>query len=201
MSDHLTRPTVLVLNRNWQAIHVKSASQAFAMMATDVATAIDIDGASMIPVKWNDWIKLPVRSQDDFAATPRHKIRIPTVIVLGKFSKVPSKKPKFSPRAVKERDQFTCQYCGHTSKDHPNDFNMDHVIPRSRKGKTEWSNIVTSCIPCNSKKADRTPEEAGMRLRNQPVVPKEITVTQRIVNTHGVPDWDLFAVRRPNVQN
>ena len=106
--DHLRKETVLVLNRNWQAIHVKNPTEALSMMFADSATGLDIRGEdNMVPLRWNDWIALTVEDEtDDFIQTVRGKIKIPKVIVLCNYDKVPRKRPKFSAKAICERDQF-----------------------------------------------------------------------------------------------
>src|SRR5712672_3146244 len=83
MSDILNKTIVLVLNRNWQAINVRTPQEAFCMMATNVATALEIelgDGAraeALRPVTWDDWITLPVRPQDNAVQTVRGQVRVP----------------------------------------------------------------------------------------------------------------------------
>jgi 5-methylcytosine-specific restriction endonuclease McrA len=190
--DHLRKETVLVLNRSWQAIHVKSPLEAMTMMYADTATALDIRGEDyMVPLKWQDWIKLPVEDEsDDFIQTVRGNIKIPKVLVLCNYNKVPRKRPKFSPKAVWDRDEGTCQYTGR--KLTPQEANIDHVIPRSRGGKTDWSNCVLTHKEVNSQKADRTPEEAGLKLIKKPQDPKELPSTFYIRNKHNVREWDLF---------
>ena len=89
----LTKATVLVLNRNWQAINVRTPQEAFCMMATNVATGLDIEGGDHIcPVTWQEWITLPIRDQDEAVHTVRGQIRVPTVIVAVNFAKVPKKR-------------------------------------------------------------------------------------------------------------
>jgi 5-methylcytosine-specific restriction endonuclease McrA len=190
--DHLRKETVLVLNRSWQAIHVKSPLEAMTMMYSDTATALDIRGEDyMVPLKWQDWVKLPVENEsDDFIQTVRGNIKIPKVLVLCNYNKVPRKRPKFSPKAVWDRDEGTCQYTGR--KLTPQEANIDHVIPRSRGGKTDWSNCVLTHKEVNSQKADRTPEEAGLKLIKKPQDPKELPSTFYIRNKHNVREWDLF---------
>jgi 5-methylcytosine-specific restriction endonuclease McrA len=190
--DHLRNETVLVLNRNWQAIHVKNPAEAMTMMYSDNATALDIRGEdNMVPLRWTDWVKLPIDNErDDFIQTINGKIKIPKVLVLCRYDKVPRKRPKFSLKGIWERDNGTCQYTG--KKLHPHDANIDHVIPRSRGGKTDWGNCVLSHKDINSKKADRTPEEAGLRLLRKPADPKELPSTFYIRNKHNVREWDLF---------
>lgn len=186
----LDKSTVLVLNRNWQAINVRTPAEAFCQMATDVATGLDIDEGAMIPVKWDDWLKLPVRDRDQGVATPRGLIRVPTVIVLAKFNKVPKKRPTLSARSIWTRDGGVCQYTGR--KLLPDEGNIDHVVPRSRGGATSWENCVLSHREINSRKGNRLPEEVGMRLLRRPAAPKEVPVTFLIRNTHEIDDWRHF---------
>src|SRR5437016_6061276 len=95
MSDILKKTTVLVLNRNWQAINVRTPQEAFCQMATNVATALEIEGNGHIrPVTWAEWIVLPIRAQDQAVQTVRGPIRLPTVIVAVNYAKVPKKRPK-----------------------------------------------------------------------------------------------------------
>src|SRR5208337_1539255 len=97
MSDILNKTIVLVLNRNWQAINIRTPADAFCQMATNAATALDIESENHIrPVSWAEWIALPVRADDYAVRTPRGAIRVPTVIVAVNFAKVPKKRPKLN---------------------------------------------------------------------------------------------------------
>jgi len=191
MNDVLNKSTVLVLNRNWQAIHVKTPAQAYCMLATDAATALDIqENSEMHPVRWPEWLTLPVRDGDNAVRTVHGPVRVPTVIVLATYAKVPKRRPKFSSRNIWQRDGATCQYTGR--KLAPHEGNIDHVVPRSRGGRTSWDNCVLAHKEINSRKADRLPEEAGLRLRRQPTVPPELPATILIRNAHRVRDWEHF---------
>jgi 5-methylcytosine-specific restriction endonuclease McrA len=192
MDDILNRPIVLVLNRNWQAINVRTPQQAFVQMATDVATALDIDGESMVPARWAEWIKLPVRENDFAVRTPSGSVRVPAVIVLSRFAKVPKRRPKFSARAIWARDRGRCQYTGAVLR--PSEGNIDHVLPRSRGGKTSWENCVLASKDVNSRKADRLPEEVGLRLLKSPTAPRELPSTFFIRNVNGIPAWRHFLI-------
>jgi hypothetical protein len=92
------------------------------------------------------------------------------VILLLVYDHVPKKEVKFTRHNIFERDKNTCQYCGTTCD--RKDLNLDHVIPRDRGGPTTWENIVCSCIECNTLKANRTPQEAGLHLIRKPKRPK-----------------------------
>ena len=141
MSDILHQPTVLVLNRHWQAIHVRTPADAFCQMATNAATGLEIEGESCIrPVTWTEWIALPIREHDDAAHTVRGPIRVPTVIVAVNYARVPKKRPKLCARSIRERDGNRCQYTGRLLR--PEEGNLDHVVPRSRGGQTAWDNLV-----------------------------------------------------------
>lgn len=161
-------------------------------MATDVVTALDIDGESMIPMRWAQWIKLTVRDQDNAVRTPGGLIRVPSVIVLSRFAKVPKHRPKFSARALWTRDNSRCQYTGKELK--PGEGNIDHILPRSHGGKTSWGNCVLASREVNSRKADRLPEEVGLRLLKSPTAPRELPSTLFIRNTHCIPEWRHFLV-------
>ncbi|MBC99542.1 MAG: HNH endonuclease [Halobacteriovoraceae bacterium] len=80
------------------------------------------------------------------------------------------RKVRFSRHNVFWRDAFQCQYC--KKKELPSKLTLDHVLPQSRGGKTTWENIVSCCSPCNTKKANRLPHEAGMKLLKRPKIPK-----------------------------
>lgn len=191
MSDILNKATVLVLNRNWQAIHVKTPAEAFCMLATGAATALDVQGDEVIiPVRWDEWLKLPVRDCDNVVHTPSGAVRVPTVVVAANYAKVPLRRAGFGRRGIWERDGGVCQYTGR--KLAPHEGNIDHVIPRSRGGKSSWDNCVLAHREVNSRKANRTPQEAGLVLRKPPKVPRAMPVTKLIRNAHGVRDWERF---------
>ena len=197
MNDILEKSTVLVLNRHWQAIAARPPAVAFAQMMTGAACGLDIDQAlgTLLPVRsWAEWARLPVRSHDAFARTVRGAVRVPTVVVLARYGQVPRRRPALSARAIWERDGRRCQYTGRLLA--PGEGNIDHVVPRSRGGATSWENCVLACRQVNSRKADRTPEEVGLRLLRDPQAPRELPVTLLLRNRHQVADWELFLDRR-----
>jgi len=191
MNDILNKTIVLVLNRNWQAINIRTPAQAFCQMATNVATALDIDGENNIrPVTWDEWITLSICDGDNAVHTVRGAIRVPTVIVALNFAKVPKKRPKLCAKTIRERDGNRCQYTGKLL--HPDEGSLDHVLPRSRGGKDEWGNLVWSDKTVNAKKGNRLPHEAGLKLLSVPRAPNELPVTALIRNASSIADWKLF---------
>jgi 5-methylcytosine-specific restriction endonuclease McrA len=191
MSNVLNKAIVLVLNRNWQAINVRTPAEAFCQMATGVATALAVEGENQIrPVTWAEWITLPIRPQDEAVHTVRGAIRVPTVIVLANFAKVPKRRPKLNARTLRERDGNRCQYTGALLK--PDEGSIDHVLPRSRGGRDAWENCVWASKTVNSKKGNRLPHEAGLKLLSAPRAPKELPMTALIRNTNDITDWKWF---------
>jgi 5-methylcytosine-specific restriction endonuclease McrA len=192
----LNKNIVLVLNRNWQAINIRTPQDAFCQMATNVATGLDIelgdsDGAQALrPVQWDEWIMLPVRPQDNGVRTARGVIRVPTVIVAVNFARVPKKRPKLNAKNIRERDGNRCQYTGRVL--HPDEGSLDHVVPRSRGGRDTWENLVWSAREVNQRKADRLPHEAGLKLLAAPRAPRELPVSATLRNVQGVAEWKLF---------
>ena len=161
------------------------------MMYQDSATALDIRGVDvMVPLRWKDWVNLPYDENANYIKTINGEIKIPTVIVLCEFNRVPMKRPKFTSNNLWERDQGTCQYTN--KKLSRSEANIDHVVPRTKGGKTNWTNCVICHKEVNAKKGPRTPEEAGLKLIRQPSIPRSLPSTFYIRNKHNVTDWDIF---------
>lgn len=191
MSSFLYKDIVLVLNRNWQAIGVKTPADTIGMLMTDAATALYIDDESvMVPIKWIDWVKLPINEKDLTIKTVKGPIKVPKVIVLCKFGKVPKKRPRFSSKNIWIREQGKCAYTG--KKLNPEEGNIDHLIPKSRGGRTDWLNCVLACKDINSKKGNLTPEEAGLKLLINPSIPEEKPSYYYIKNRYNIKEWSYF---------
>jgi 5-methylcytosine-specific restriction endonuclease McrA len=131
-----------------------------------------------------------VRAGDRAVRTVRGEIRIPAVIVAVNFARVPRRRPTLNVRNIRERDGDRCQYTGRVLG--PDEGNLDHVVPRSRGGRDSWENLVWSAREVNTRKGNRLPHEAGLKLLRAPVAPKEVPVTALIRNAHGVAEWELF---------
>ena len=164
---------VLVLNRLWQAVNVCSVRRALTLLFEGNAQVVfgsgDGDYRTLNFQQWRDLSDAHPEA-DGSVGTISFRIRVPRVILLMGFDRFPKKEVKFTRHNLFERDRNTCQYCGKVFD--RRDLNLDHVIPRDRGGPTTWENIVCSCIPCNTRKANRTPAEANMRLVRKPKRPK-----------------------------
>ncbi len=117
-------------------------------------------------------------------------IKVPAVVRLLRFINIGRKAPPLCRTNILARDNFECQYCARplTSKE----ATLDHVVPRSQKGKTTWENIVCCCTNCNRKKGGRTPAEARMLLRKKPVRPDWLPVLTMKLNGKVPISWKLF---------
>lgn len=171
MDAILDRP-VLVLNRLWQAVNTCSVRRAMVLLFQGHAHVVrSDDNNNFFTHDFDAWRDLSREEpENEMIHTISTKIRVPQVIVLMLFDRLPKKEVKFTRHNVFERDKSTCQYCGRVFD--RNDLNLDHVFPRDRGGQTTWENVVCSCIPCNSKKANRLPHECGMQLIKKPKRPK-----------------------------
>lgn len=188
---------VLVLNRLWQAVNVIGAQRAFVLLARGHANVVhhsaEPDDFRVFPMM--DWIDFsrsnPPASDLEAVHTVNRTIRLPRVILLTLFDRMPCKELKLTRNNVFERDKNRCQYCGYVFK--REELNLDHVIPRHYGGRTTWENVVCSCIRCNTRKANRLPHEANMRLVRKAVKPKwRPIISMALGRQVHHPEWRHF---------
>lgn len=179
--------SVLVLNRSYLPIHVTSVRRAFSLIYQGIARVVDEQYQTF---NFDQWSQLAVARDSDGIGTGRGRIRVPRVIVLIAFDRVPRRHVRFSRINIFARDSFTCQYCGaHRPK---SELNLDHVIPRSLGGRSEWGNVVCSCLNCNRRKGGRTPQQAGLRLRRRPTRPRWTPLVNLMVSSVRHKEWRPF---------
>lgn len=178
---------VLVLNRSYLPIGLCTVKDAYRLACQDVADILDRD---LEPYDFASWIKLKVENDMQSVGTVYKRIRVPRIVRLHEYNKIPDRVIRFNRTNVMVRDKYICQYCGTIYS--ASQLNMDHVRPRSRGGRTTWTNIVASCHECNSRKANQTPREAHMRLIREPYKPK--WTPRQIVGkrTTIYPEWKIF---------
>lgn len=138
---------VLILNVNFEPLHVCNTKRALALVMAGKAEIV-LNGRGTI------------RSASD-------EFDLPSIIKLQYMVKRPRPRVSLSKREVLRRDEYACQYCGRKS----HHLTIDHVVPRHMGGRHTWTNLVAACSPCNRRKGGRTPEQAGMQLRRQPFEP------------------------------
>lgn len=202
--DHvsiLDKSLVLVLNKSWIAIAVTTPRKAVvAMMGGDdghpvCALDLQLDPEGNLeyadPVDWDLWKTLSVREDDLYIQTANGRVRAPTVLITKHFNKVPLKKPRLSVGTLRVRDNDTCGYTGKKLK--RSQITIDHIMPRSRGGRDTWTNLIICDREVNTMKADRTPQEAGLRLLRQPKEPPSLPASSTIGEVkHG--DWRPFLI-------
>ena len=140
---------VLVLNQNYEPLNVCQVRRAVVLLYHGRAEMLE-DGTG-------------------FIHSANHTFPVPSVIRIAYMIKRPRPERKLTRLEVFHRDQYTCQYCGRETRQ----LTLDHVIPRYRGGQHTWENVVSACIPCNRRKAGRTPREAGMKLIRHPAPPRD----------------------------
>lgn len=168
--DPLDSP-VLVLDKNYNPVKIAPAKMAVMLLFSEKAEVLDSSYNTYTIDEWIEYSKLVAEPSLPVLRSAHVNLIVPEVIVLPTYIRKPShgKRVRYSRLSIFRRDSFNCQYCGNEFK-RP-ELTVDHIIPKSRGGKSTWLNIVTACKPCNWKKADRTPEEAKMPLLSTPRIP------------------------------
>ncbi len=178
---------VLVMNRSYLPIHVTSARRAFAMLYQGAARVVNEQYETF---DFDSWQDVAVRVEDDAVGRLGGLIRVPRVILLQGFDRIPKRHVRFSRINIYARDRNTCQYCGRRFA--RADLNLDHVIPRSKGGRSTWRNVVCSCVDCNRRKVGRRPSGAGLRLIRKPERPRWTPVVGLLGGRQGYPEWRPF---------
>lgn len=161
----------LLLNATYEPLSVVSWQKAITLLVLGKAEMVEVQN-------------LVVHSASQ-------RFRLPSVLRLLRRVKMPRKRVQFCGTNVYQRDGFCCQYCGGSFV--PEELTFDHVLPRSRGGRAEWCNIVTSCKPCNLAKGDRTPAEARMPLLKQPTEPRWWPFSSACARTAAHPEeWKPY---------
>lgn len=148
----------LVLNMAYHAVHIADWQKAISLLYQGHAEAVD---ENLQAYNFADWVELSSMMKENakgFVNSSTMKVAIPEVIRLTRYDRLPKQDVKFTRQNIYEHYGFKCCYCGGKFK--TSELNLDHVMPKSRGGKTTWDNIVLSCITCNTVKDDRTPDEA-----------------------------------------
>ena len=176
MSNLLETPT-LVLNRSWLPTHTLPAKLAIGLVARGAARIIDPETYEAHNLdSWHDLSETRPGSDDQWIRSESLCLAPLEIIVLTGYSGVGDRQVTFSRLNLYRRDKNTCQYCG--IRPGTRELTIDHVMPRSRGGELSWENCVLACVTCNKRKANRTPEEASMHLKVEPVRPRWSQIRQ-----------------------
>ncbi|MHC4840828.1 MAG: HNH endonuclease [Planctomycetota bacterium] len=165
--------SILVLNKGWTPIAVTTVKRGFSLVFKDHASIIHPESYELYNMeRWFTEYSVPAEKEEpsfDFVRTTSVFVRLPEVVVLGRYNGVPRHELAFNRRNVFRRDDFTCQYCG--SKPGAKHLSIDHIFPSSRGGGNSWQNCVVACVKCNTRKGNQTPREANMPLISEPGKP------------------------------
>ena len=142
---------VLVLNQDYRALTLCSIQKAFILLFLNKA-------------------ELVAKIERQYLRTVSQQFPSPSVIRLHRYANVPYKGVTLNRHNVMKRDNFECQYCSSTKN-----LTLDHILPRSKGGRSEWKNLVTACSRCNSAKGDLTLDQAGLKLKQQPYKPSFVS--------------------------
>lgn len=154
----LFKKRCLVLNKSWTAVGVISLQRAITILCGEKAKIIDGGAGSFQLYTWDEWALLIPAENEEVINSAHNSYRIPEIILLTDYDKIPSPRVHFSRSTIFKRDNYTCQYCG--KKVCKDTGTIDHIIPRAQGGITSWTNCILACTLCNSQKADRRPEQA-----------------------------------------
>lgn len=153
--------SVLILNQNYEPLHVCSVRRALVLIFRGKAEHVEMGEAVVRSVS--------------------REFPVPSVVRLDRYVHAPRRGVALTKRNIFKRDDHQCQYCGSREPQ----LTIDHIVPRRFSGPETWENLVTACVACNAKKGDRRPEQAGLRLRRRPKRPNNITFIRNFV---GVAD-------------
>jgi len=194
LGTHLLQEKILVLNKYYQAVQIITLQRAICHLVKGTAKVITPDWTTH---SFEDWVRVSQFYENGghnghrFIKSPSVTLLIPEAIYLPFYESLPQNEVIFSRQNLFLRDKLTCQYCGKLLKN-PKERTIDHIIPKSRGGKTVWTNVVLCCKKCNLKKGNRTPEEAGLKLLKTPRTPRWQALILEEFPKHKKEKWRSF---------
>jgi 5-methylcytosine-specific restriction endonuclease McrA len=180
--------SVLVLNRNWIAVHVCNVRRALVLLYQDMARVVTESYETLDFNSWRDVSRFA--AETDVVHTPNFPLLAPEVIKLVHYNHFPPLHVKFSRRNIFLRDRNRCQYCG--ARPSRENLTIDHVVPRSRGGHTTWENVVLACSTCNARKGNRLLANCGMTLMRKPRKPHWLMGARGDFTIANRPLWQRF---------
>ncbi len=190
--------SVLVLNRQYMAIHVVDVKRAFGLLLRELAEVIHIEENGVYANydfdSWREISALRAEFEDDphsdWVRSVNFAIQVPRVLRLLHFDRVPRQRVRLNRRNLFARDGNRCQYCGNGFS--TSELSIDHVVPSCRGGQTTWENVVCACVRCNVRKGGRTPAEAHMKLVKKPVRPRRSPMLSVKLGNPKYASWKTF---------
>jgi 5-methylcytosine-specific restriction endonuclease McrA len=188
--------SVLLLNRQYMAIHVVDVRRAFGLLLRRLAEVIQIEDGQWANYDFESWreiSQLQAEFKDpnqDWIRSVSFEIQVPRVLRLLHYDRVPRQHVRLNRRNIFARDGNHCQYCG---KRYPSsELSLDHILPTCRGGETTWENLVCACVKCNVRKGGRTPVEAGLKLIRKPIRPPRSPLLAIKLGNPKYASWRTF---------
>jgi 5-methylcytosine-specific restriction endonuclease McrA len=188
--------SVLVLNRQYMAVHVVDVRRAFGLLIRELAEVIHIEDGQYANYDFESWREISElrasfkEPHEDWIRSVNFEIQVPRVLRLLYYDRVPKQRVRLNRRNLFARDANRCQYCGQSFV--TSELSIDHVVPSCRGGETTWENVVCACVKCNVRKGGRTPHEAGMKLYRAPVRPKRSPLLAIKLGNPKYASWKTF---------
>jgi len=196
MENGVLNSNVLVLNKYYIAVHITDVKRAFCLLFKQLAEVVSFEDENYISYDFESWVEISrLRTKfsaddEDYVRTVSYHIRVPRIIRLVFYDRLPRQTVKLNRRNIFARDENRCQYCGRRFA--TSELSIDHVVPRSRGGHSMWDNLVCACVGCNVRKGGKLPQEAGMRLVRKPVRPARSPVLHLKLGNPKYQSWKTF---------
>lgn len=190
--------SVLVLNRQYMAVHVVNVRRAFGLLINRLAEVIHVEEGQFANYDFESWREISeLRAafkenspDEDWIRSVNFEVCVPRVLRLLHYDRLPRQRLRLNRRNIFARDANQCQYCG---KHFPtSELSLDHVLPTCRGGDASWENLVCACVKCNVRKGGRTPQEAGMKLIRKPARPKRSPLLSMKLGNPKYASWKSF---------
>ncbi|MCA9234528.1 MAG: HNH endonuclease [Planctomycetales bacterium] len=190
--------SVLVLNRQYMAVHVVNVRRAFCLLINRLAEVIHIEDGQYSNYDFQSWreiseLRAALKDRapdDDWIRSVNFDICVPRVMRLLHYDRIPKQRVRLNRRNIFARDANQCQYCGlHFPT---SELSLDHIMPTCRGGEASWENLVCACVKCNVRKGGRTPKEAHMKLIRPPVKPKRSPLLAVKLGNPKYASWKTF---------
>jgi len=187
--------SVLVLNKFYTAIHVVTVRRAVALLCKHTAEVVTVRDGRYDTYDFDSWRELSAfreafEPDGDWLRAVNFDVRVPRVIRLLVYDRLPKRRVRFNRRNIYARDGNRCQYCGRRFP--TSELTLDHVVPRSRGGDASWTNMVCACVACNVRKGGRPPWEARMELIRKPAKPRRSPVVKLHLRHEKYRSWKQF---------
>ena len=188
--------SVLVLNRQYMAVHVVNVRRAFGLLLNQLAEVIHFEDGQYANYDFQSWREISElkahfkEPHDDWIRSVNFEVCVPRVLRLLHYDRLPKQRVRLNRRNIFARDANICQYCGNRFP--TNELSLDHILPTCMGGEASWENLVCACVKCNVRKGGRTPKQAGMKLIRKPTMPRRSPMLTVKLGNPKYASWKTF---------